>query len=120
MFPEHNARQGFFEREEFERVVSFLPLYLHDVLRFTYCTGWRKMEVLTLEWRDIQGEVIRLRPEIAKNKDGRVIIMVGEIKEILERRRTERIDLLPYVFHRNGKPQQSFSQVPVYTFGVDG
>jgi hypothetical protein len=28
----------------------------------------------------LQGDVIRLSPEIAKNKDGRVIIMVGEIE----------------------------------------
>ncbi len=104
MFPEHNARQGFFEREEFEHILTFLPDYLHDVMKFIYLTGWRKMEALTLQWRDIQGDVIRLRPEIAKNKDGRLIVMVGEIKEIIEHRRLLRLDLLPYVFHRRGKP----------------
>ena len=43
--------------------------------RHLYHTGWRKREILILEWREIQGDVIRLRPEIAKNKDGRVIIL---------------------------------------------
>jgi hypothetical protein len=41
-----------------------------------------------LEWRDIDlaGKVIRLRPEISKNKDGRLLpIKSGELLEIVER-----------------------------------
>src|SRR6266571_2498640 len=97
-----NARQGFFERDELERMLTFLPDYLQDITRFAYHTGWRKGEILTLEWRDIQGDVIRLRPEIAKNKDGRVIILVGEIANIIARRQAERVESCPYVFHRKG------------------
>jgi integrase len=70
-----NARQGFFEPNELEAIVSFLPDYLKDLARFAFHTGWRKSEILTLEWRDVQGDVIRLRPEIAKNKDGRASIV---------------------------------------------
>ena len=77
-----NARQGFFESEEFEIMVALLPPYLKDVTRFAYHTGWRKTEILTLEWRDMHGDVIRLRPEIAKNKDGRVLVIVGEMANI--------------------------------------
>jgi len=97
-----NARQGFFEPEELERVLMFLPPYLQDLTRFAYHTGWRKGEILTLEWRDIQGDVIRLRPDIAKNKDGRVIVLVGEIANIIARRRAEHVESCPYVFHRQG------------------
>jgi integrase len=104
-FREDNARQGFFEPEALERMLTCLPEALRDVLRFA---GWRKMEILTLEWRDIQGDVIRLRPEIAKNKDGRVLIMVGEIAAIIERRRQQRFELCPYVFHRKGKAIKNF------------
>jgi hypothetical protein len=46
--------------------------------------------------------VIRLRPEIAKNKDGRVIIIVRELQNIIARRRAERVESCPYVFHRHG------------------
>ena len=53
-FRVNNARQGFFEREDFECVVSFLPDYLQDFTRFGYMTGWRFGEIATLEWRDIQ------------------------------------------------------------------
>ena len=105
-----NARQGFFEREEFETIVGFLPDYLKDLTRFAYHTGWRKGEILTLEWRDIHGDVIRLRPEIAKNKDGRVIILVGEVANIIDRRRAERVESCPYVFHRQGKQVRDYSR----------
>ena len=98
-----NARQGFFEAEELESMIALLPDYLKDVTRFAYHTGWRKREIFTLEWSDIQGDVIRLKPEIAKNKDGRVIIMVGEVAEIIARRRVEHVQSCPYVFHRSGK-----------------
>lgn len=73
-----------------------------DFTRFAYHTGWRKGEILTLQWRDIQGDVIRLRPDIAKNKDGRVIIMVGGLENIIARRQAERVESCPYVFHRKG------------------
>jgi integrase len=96
------ARQGFFEQHEMEAIVSCLPLYLKDVLRFAYYTGWRKSEILTLEWRDIQGDVIRLKPTIAKNKEGRMIIAVGELANILARRQQERVSSCPYVFHNAG------------------
>ena len=54
------------------------------------------MNILTIR------DVIRLRPDIAKNKDGRVIVLVGEIANIIARRRAERVESCPYVFHRNG------------------
>ena len=97
-----NARQGFFEREELERMLEYLPEYLKDITRFAYHTGWRKGEILTLEWSDIQDDVIRLKPQIAKNKDGRVIIIIGEIANIIARRQADRVDSCPYVFHREG------------------
>jgi integrase len=108
-----NVRQGFFERHELEAILSFMPAYWHDVVRFAYCTGWRKVEVLTLQWRDVQGDTIRLRPEIAKNKEGRVIVMTGpleEVAEIIRRRQAARVDLIPWVFHRNGKQLRDYNK----------
>jgi integrase len=67
-------------------MVALLPDYLKDLTRFAYHTGWRRKEIFTLQWEDIQGDTIRLKPEVAKNKDGRVIIMVGEIAQIIARR----------------------------------
>jgi integrase len=47
-FRVNNARQGFFEREDFERVVSCLPDYAQDFTRFGYLTGWQFGEISTL------------------------------------------------------------------------
>jgi integrase len=107
-YRENNARQGFFERADFESVVSHLPLYLQDIVRFGYYSGWRKGEILKLEWRDVQEGVIRLRPEASKTKESRVLVLVGEIAEVIERRRAARFELSPYVFHRDGKRIRDF------------
>jgi integrase len=109
-FQEHNARQGFFEHEEFARVVAFLPEDLQTFVRFAYWSGWRKGEIAKLEWRDIQGEVIRLRPQISKNHDGRVLPLSRELKEIVARRSAARHELLPFVFHRKGRPVERFNK----------
>jgi integrase len=82
-----NARQGFFTQEDFERIVPFLPDDLQGFVRFAYYSGWRKGEITQLEWRDVHDGVIRLRPQIAKNKDGRMLALVGAIGEIITRRR---------------------------------
>jgi hypothetical protein len=64
VLPEHNTRQGFFERPDLEAVVAALPAYLQDFTRFAYLTGWRKGEIISLRWTDVDREAgaIRLRP----------------------------------------------------------
>jgi integrase len=62
----YNARQGFFEHVEFERVVSFLPEDLKDFARFGYYSGWRRNEIARIEWTHIEGDVLRLPPSISK------------------------------------------------------
>jgi integrase len=102
-----NARQGFFEEADFERLVSFLPEDLKDFVRFGYLTGWRKGEVARLAWQHVQDDTIRLPPHISKNKNGRVLIVVGQLAEILARRRAVRRDDLPWVFSATwGNPSE--------------
>jgi integrase len=98
--PEDNARQGFFDHAEFERVVSFLLEDLKDFARFAYYAGWRRNEIAHLAWSHIEGDVLRLPPTISKTKDGRVLILEGELAAIIERRRLVRRDDTPLVFHR--------------------
>jgi integrase len=55
-----NARQGFFSDTEFRSVASNLPDYLHDFTRFGYLTGWRKGEIASLRWEDVDDDIITL------------------------------------------------------------
>jgi integrase len=106
-----NARQGFFEREDFERLGAFLPEDLKDYVRFGYLTGWRKGEIAQLAWEHVEAHAIRLPPHISKNKDGRVLTLVGQLAEILERRRALRRDDIPWVFFRDtGQPVKRFAR----------
>jgi integrase len=117
MLPERNARQGFVEPAAFERVVAALPDRLQDFARFAYHSGWRKGEVATLEWGDVDraaGRVV-LRPEHSKNGDPRVLPLVGELAEIIERRWAAREypgiggpALARFVFHDSGRPIGDF------------
>ena len=52
-------------------------------MTFLYLSGWRVSEMRALEWRDVDvaGKVIRLRPEVSKNKDGRLLPIKGELLE---------------------------------------
>jgi integrase len=105
-----NARQGFFEKPEFQAVVAQLPDYLKDVARFGYATGWRKREILTLTWADVDlaGREIRLRSEQSKTGKGRVLVIESDVAEIIERRRQERRLDCATVFHHAGQPIKTF------------
>lgn len=107
----NNVRQGFFGELEFTRVVENLPVYLQDFVRFGYLTGWRKGEIASLRWEDVDADVIRLRAENSKNGSARSVAISGELEKVVERRRGARrvetkngVVLAELVFHRNGNP----------------
>ena len=63
-------------------------------------------EMRGLEWRDVDlaGRVIRLRRELSKNKDGRVLPLSGELLDVVARAaERRRLDCLN-VFHVDGQP----------------
>ena len=109
-------RQGFFAEAEFKSVMSNLPDYLKDFVRFAYLTGMRRGEIASLRWDDVGGSTIRLRAENAKNGEDRTVPVEGELTEIMERRRVARqvrkadlpITLSAWIFHRNGEPIGDF------------
>ena len=110
--PERNVRSGFFERAEFESVVSHLPRYLQDFARFAYITAWRKGQLATLGWADVDRSagVIVARAENVKNGRPHKIVIEGELAEIIERRWTARqyettdkqTAIAAHVFHLEG------------------
>jgi integrase len=107
---ENNARQGFLDHGGFLALRDALPDYLKDPVMFLYLSGWRVSEMRLLEWRDVDltGNVVRLRPEISKNKDGRVLPLHDELLDVIERAQAKRTLECPFVFHRKGKPVADF------------
>lgn len=110
MLAEENARQGFLDHGDFLTLRDKLPDGLKDPVSFLYFSGWRVGEMRALESRDVDlaGRVVRLRPELSKNKDGRVLPLSGELLEVIERAMADRrLDCLN-VFHISGEPIGDF------------
>jgi integrase len=122
-----NVRQGFFEEGDLRRVVAFLPEYLQDFTLYAFRTGWRKGGIANLRWSDIRKQVIedkeaneRVEVEVVslpgkywKNREQQTMPLVGELAEIVARRRacravtTEdgRVMLSDFIFHHvDGRP----------------
>ncbi len=109
-----NVRQGFFELADLNTIIAELPNDLKAVVRFASLTGWRKTEILTLRWSqvDLEAGTIRLEPGTTKNNEGREIPFraLPELAELIEVQRdhTDRVErdrqmIVTHVFHRNGE-----------------
>jgi integrase len=112
---ERNARAGFFEIDEVERIVRFLPSPIDDMTRFAFSCGWRREEIRTLKWENIDRQAREITLIDSKNSERRTLAL-DEIgwrlfERLWESRRYQRRDgteaVSPYVFHRNGRPVAS-------------
>jgi len=85
MLQEQNARKGFFEHFECERLRATLPQTYRAVVTFAYYSGWRKQEILGLSWEciDLQAQMARLDPGTTEDKDGQVMYLKGEMLDTL-------------------------------------
>jgi len=112
-----NRRTGFFEAGEFQAVAEHLPEDVRPVAEFTFWTGWRKSEALSLEWRnvDLAAGVIRL--EDSKNGEPRTFpyrslpALAALLKR--QRERTSAVEqskgiIVRHVFHRDGVPVRDY------------
>jgi integrase len=108
-----NVRTGFLEADDVQRIAEHLPVEIRSVVWTAFLTGWRKSEILNLEWRDVNlaAKTVRLWPGTTKDGHGRVFPLGAcppfarlladqrEATSVLERQ-TGRI--VRYVFHRGG------------------
>jgi integrase len=116
LLTEDNARQGFFERADFEAVVDHLEDPLDDFARFGYLTGWRRGEIAGLRWEMVDRSAKEVRLPTSKNGSGRVLPLEGELWDLVERRWSARevavsddvTKLSEFVFHRKGHPVAEF------------
>jgi integrase len=121
-----NVRQGYFEELDLRRVVSYLPEYLQDFTLYAFLTGWRKGGIKNLRWPDVAKQIVtdketqeRMEVEVVflpakywKNREPQTMPLVGELAEIIARRRSARavatkdaVMLSEFIFHRgDSKP----------------
>ncbi len=110
-----NVRKGFFNEPEIRRVLARLSSDLADFVLFGWLTGMRKGEIESLHWTDLENHCIELRAENAKTGKPRSIPLVGELAELIERRKVARVlkrngtvTLASLIFHRDGEPITEF------------
>jgi integrase len=113
-FRVRNARSGFFERPELEAIRDRLPAPLRPAIETAYITGWRlRSEILTRQWQhvDFVGGWLRLEPGEGKTGEPRAFPLLPELRTVLEAQRayTDQVErergwIVPWVFHRRGKP----------------
>jgi integrase len=118
MLKEAAPRSGFVDRDQLDAILLHLPEPVRVVVFVAYLTGWRiASEVLTRQWKhvDFKAGFLRLEPGETKNGEGRMFKLFPELREVLERQRQytddverERGQIVPWIFHRNGKPITSF------------
>ena len=113
-----NVRTGFFEEAALRDVVAHLASPLRAVAWFAYHTGWRLGEILPLRWRqvDLHAHTVRLEPGTTKNDEGRTFpfALLPGLADLIRKQRllTSALEreqglLIPWVFHRRGKPIRS-------------
>jgi integrase len=114
---EDNARQGFFDESQIAAVVSHLPEDLRDFVRFLAATGMRKGEASKLTWKMIDGDELHIAASICKNGMKRELPLVGELAEIIERRKAARAvevngstQMCDLIFHRSGRHVPQFKR----------
>ncbi len=112
MLTEDNARQGFFERADFEAIVAKLDDPINDVARFGYLTGWRRGEVVPLPWARVNRQAREIRLATSKNGEPRVLgYDEGSDLDALIERRWQVSGGSEYVFHSDGAPVVDFRKV---------
>jgi integrase len=110
MLKEDNVRTGFFEHKQFQELTKHLPDYLRSIVFFAYCSGWRKEEILSLTWDqvDLEQGAVRLMPGKTKNKEGRILYMESDLWKTMRDLNRKRAFGCPHVFHVEGKRIKDF------------
>jgi integrase len=111
MIREDNARSGFLEFRDFERLLVALPMDLRDPVHFLYRSGWRRGEMASLEWRDVNipAGTVTLQAANSKNKHPRALVLRGELLAIIQRASANRNPAQTHVFLRSdGAPIADF------------
>lgn len=113
-----NVRSVKLTMADVEAICEEITDPVEPVVRFAAYTGWRKGEILSLTWRqvDFDNGTVHLDPGTTKNDKGRTFPFsaLPPLAELLrqQRERTDKVErergtIVPHVFHRDGKPMKS-------------
>jgi integrase len=106
MYAPSDPRQGFIEREQYQKLLDALPEWLKPVLTFAFQTAWRKEEILGLKWAhiDMTERQITLPSRMSKNGKARPIyaddVVYTVLKEQNQKQFQDGIEGFPFVFYR--------------------
>jgi integrase len=110
MVKESRPRQGFFERDEYEKLLAALPHYLRLPFSIAYFSGAREGEILGLRWevKDKDGVLVKqidflqgvIRLLETKNDDAREIPIIPQLRTLLMEQYAKRQPDCPYVCFR--------------------
>ena len=104
VFKVDNARQGFIEFEEYEKIRRKQPASLDPFFVLAYHSGCRSGELQNLQWKthiDFARKRIVLQPGETKNDEGRILPFYGDMAESLTKQyaaRQAQYPECPYVF----------------------
>jgi integrase len=96
-----NARQGFVEPPEAERIIAHLEQPYQDAALFSYVAARRANEVLRLSWAQVDRAAHEIRWGRTKNGRPLTLPLVGQLAEVVERRWAARVVgqwVSPWVF----------------------
>ena len=109
MLPENNKMDRVISHDQFERLISLLPLHAANIVTTAYYTGMRAGEILNLTWDkvNLKEGFIELRAEDTKNSEPRRVYFGRVLKNLFSQlRRVRHIDH-NFVFTYKGKPVKS-------------
>lgn len=103
---EGEARKGFLEPEQFDRLLEELPDRLRAMFVVGYHTGARRGELRKLRWEqvDFTAREIRLEGGQTKNKRARVLPIYNDMEKWLRWQRERIKPACPWVFANRGRP----------------
>ena len=107
-----NVRRGFFERDELDRIVEHLNSPMKEMVEFAFVSAWRKEEIRTLRWENVDRAAKEVRLFDSKNGEGRVLPLDESTWTLFEALWSRRQFTTPagpalseFVFHcGNGRP----------------